>query len=206
VLAFEHADFAEAAVAMDAVATPWRALRVRAELAPGEKLVVAGAGGLGLNAVQVALDAGASVAVLDPDETAREKAAALGAELALHPAAVANVVEWGDGGADVGLEASGRRDGFDSLVAAVRPGGRIVCCGYLPGAEWGLDSMQLVLSEIAVLGSRASSREDARRALDAVDSGRVVPEIARRLPIEEVNDGLALVRGAGVAGRVVIEL
>jgi D-arabinose 1-dehydrogenase-like Zn-dependent alcohol dehydrogenase len=204
-LPFKDIDFAKAAVAMDAVATPWRALRVRAELASGETIVIAGAGGLGLNAVQIARDLGASVAVLDPDEAARVRASELGAELTVHPSDVSQVIEWSAGGADVGLESSGSRAGFDSLVAGICPGGRVVCCGYLPGTEYGLDSMRLVLSEIAVVGSRASSREDARRALAAVEAGRIAPDVTRRLPIEDVNEGLALVRKGGLAGRVVIE-
>ena len=187
---------------MDAVATPWRALLVRGRLALGERLVVTGAGGLGLNAIQVAIDAGATVAVIDPDATARAKALAAGAEIAVAPDEAGAVREWGDSG----LEASGRREGFDGAVACLRPGGRVVCCGYSPGTAWEIGSMQLVLSELAVIGSRAGSREDARAALAAVDSGAIVPEIAATLELEDVNDALARQRAGGVGGRLVIEM
>ena len=183
VFPFERAGFAAAAVAMDAVATPWRALLVRGRLERGERVVVAGAGGLGLNAIQVAVDAGASVAAIDPDATARAKALAAGAELA-----VATAGEWSGDAADIGLEASGRREGLEALVACVRPGGRIVCCGYAPGSAWELDSMRVVLSELALIGSRASSREDARAALAAVEAGEIVPEIAATYELDDVND------------------
>lgn len=200
VFPFAGLDPALAAVAMDAVATPWRALHRRAQLRPGEHLAVAGAGGLGSNAIQIAVDLGASVAVVDPDPGARTRALALGAEAAVAPEDAGELGGW----ADAGLEASGRRGGFDALVAALRPGGRIVCCGYAPGAPYELDSMRLVLAELSVLGSRAASREDARAALAAVAEGRVVPQIDRTLPLDRVNDGLDLLRDGGLAGRVVI--
>ena len=184
---------------------PWRALLVRGQLERGERLVVTGAGGLGLNAIQVAINAGASVAVVDPDATAREKALAAGAEIAVAPGEVAAVSEWSDDGADMGWEASGRREGFDALVACLRPGGRVVCCGYTPGAAWEIDSMRLVLSELALIGSRAGSREDARAALAAVDSGDR-SEIAATLELDDINDALERQRAGGVGGRLVIKM
>jgi D-arabinose 1-dehydrogenase-like Zn-dependent alcohol dehydrogenase len=206
VFPFTAVSFAAAAVAMDAVATPWRALRVRGGLRAGERVAISGAGGLGLNAVQVAVNAGASVAVFDPDATAREKALALGAEVALTPERARDAVDWSSGGVDLGLEASGRRAGFEALVACTRPGGRVVCCGYAPGSTWEMDSMCLVLSELAVIGSRAGSREDARNALAAVEAGDIVPAIASTLPLEDVNDAFSRLRHGGLAGRLMIEI
>lgn len=204
VLPYHDLEPALAAVAMDAVATSWRALRVRAQLVPGERLAISGAGGLGANAIQIALEVGASVAVVDPDDTARARALALGAALAVHPHEAARILEWSAGGVDAGLEASGHVSGFESLLSCIRPGGRIVCCGYSPGTLYELDSMRLVLAEISVVGSRASSREDARAALAAVEQGRITPTIDRTLPLVQVNEGLALLRRGGLAGRVVI--
>ena len=47
-----------AAVAVDAVLTPYHALKSEGALKPGEKVAIVGLGGLGLNAVQVALALG----------------------------------------------------------------------------------------------------------------------------------------------------
>jgi 2-desacetyl-2-hydroxyethyl bacteriochlorophyllide A dehydrogenase len=206
VFPFGGIGFAAAAVAMDAVATPWRALRVRGGLRDGERVVIAGAGGLGLNAIQVAVNAGASVAVVDPDANAREKAIAMGAEVAVTPAEVADIIEWSGGGADLSLEASGRREGFEALVACTRPGGRLICAGYALSSALQLDSMHLVLSELSVIGSRASSRDDAREALAAVEAGQIVPAIASTLPLDNVNEALVRLRRGGLAGRLVIEI
>jgi D-arabinose 1-dehydrogenase-like Zn-dependent alcohol dehydrogenase len=198
--------FEAAAVTMDAVLSPWRALHTIAGLQAGERVAIAGGGGLGLHGVQVARGLGAAVAVLEPAPSRRQLALELGAELAVAPDEAGQVAEWAQGGADVGFEASGARGGLDALAASLRPGGRIVCCGYRPGQEYGLDSHQLVLGEIALLGSRNGNRADARAALQAVEAGSITPLIAERRPLEEVNEGLGQLRGGEVPGRVVILL
>lgn len=198
--------FELAAVSMDAVLSPWHALYRRAGLRAGETVVVTGVGGLGLSGIAIATRAGARVAALDPLPAHREAALSLGAELALDPGDVASVREWSEGGADLALETSGARAGFEDAVASLRRGGRVVCCGYRPGLEYGLDSARLVLEEITVLGSRAGTRDDARAALAAVERGEVRPPIAAHLPLEHVNDALDRLAAGGALGRLVIDL
>jgi D-arabinose 1-dehydrogenase-like Zn-dependent alcohol dehydrogenase len=196
--------FELAAVAMDAVTAPWRALTERARIGSGETLAVVGAGGLGLSGIQIARAAGARVAAVDPLAGNRELALQAGAELAVEPARATQVREWAGEGCDVAFEASGTREGFEVAAAVLRMGGRLVCCGYRPGQEYGLDSARLVLGEITVLGSRNGSRNDARAALAAVAEGRVRPQVTERLPLEAAERALERLREGGVRGRVVV--
>lgn len=200
----EKIAFEAAAVCMDAVTSPWRALITRAHLQPGETILVAGAGGLGLSATQIACSIGARAAAIDPVASHRELATAEGAEAVADPGDLAPIRAWAPNGVDVGFEASGRREGFDALVACVRPGGRLVSCGYRPGVEYGLDSSRLVLDEITVMGSRAGTRDDARAALKAIEGGVIKPQIMERLKLEDANRGLELLRSGKVLGRVVV--
>jgi D-arabinose 1-dehydrogenase-like Zn-dependent alcohol dehydrogenase len=196
--------FEAAAVCMDAVTSPWRALVKRAGLRPGETVVVAGVGGLGLSGIQIARAVGASVSAIDPTASHRAMAMQHGAEVAADPADLAPIHTWAVDGADVGFEASGTRHGFDALVQCLRPGGRLVCCGYRPGVEYGLDSSHLVLGEITLMGSRAGSRDDARAALKAIEDGLVTPNIMERFKLEDANRALELLRKGEVLGRVVV--
>jgi len=197
--------FEVAAVTMDAVLSPWHALLDRGQLQAGESLAIVGAGGLGLNAVQIAVSRGARVAVIEPNPDRRDVALAFGAELAVAPGAEAAVTDWADdGGVDLAYEAVGVRSAFDTASAVLRPGGRLICCGYRPGVEYGLDSSRLVLDEITVLGSRAGNREDARAALGAVEAKQVTPLIGLRLELDEANEAIAQLRSGDVAGRIVI--
>ena len=194
-----------AAVAMDSVLTPWRALRERGALEPGESVVVVGSGGLGLNGVQIASDAGARVGVVDVELAARQKAHELGAELAVDPEDVARLVEWSDGGADLVLDTSGSAAGFETGVAALRPGGRLVSCGYQPGVKFSFESMRLPLDELTILGSRVGSAQDAADALDAVARGVVAPTVSEVIGLEEVNAGLRRLRAGEVVGRLAVK-
>jgi D-arabinose 1-dehydrogenase-like Zn-dependent alcohol dehydrogenase len=91
-------------------------------------------------------------------------------------------------------------------VTGLRPGARLVCCGYKPGVEYGVDSAELVLKELTVLGSRAGAREDARSALRALEEGWLKPVIACRMPLDKVNQGLDLLRRGEVLGRIVVQV
>jgi D-arabinose 1-dehydrogenase-like Zn-dependent alcohol dehydrogenase len=191
---------------MDAVLTPWGALVGKGHVGAGDHVVVVGCGGLGSNAVQIATSFGAKVAVVDPQESQRRLGLDLGAEIAVDPSEVSRVETWsnGRGGADLVLETSGRRAGFDAAVAAAGPAGRIVCNGYQPGTEYGLDSGRLVLEEIAVMGSRVASRGQARDALEAVEDGRVKPKIMNSLPLSRLKEAISLLRAGEVEGRLVL--
>ncbi|MGW6536547.1 zinc-binding dehydrogenase [Streptomyces sp. NPDC055051] len=79
--------FDQGAIIPDAVSTPWGAITVTAAVRPAEAVGVWGAGGLGVHAVQLLRAVGACpIVVVDPNPTARERALARGADLALDPA------------------------------------------------------------------------------------------------------------------------
>lgn len=197
---FEHA-----AVAMDSITSPWHALHVTGAVRPEEFVAIVGVGGLGGAAVQLAVAAGARVAAIDVSPERRAEALRLGAELAPEPAeAAAAIADWSGGGADMAMELSGARAGFEVAAASVRGGGRVVCCGYAPGVEYGMDSVRLVLENISILGSRNLTLEDSRASLAALARGDVTPQIADRIGLDGVNGALGLLREGRAGGRIVI--
>lgn len=171
--------FESAAVSMDAVLTPWRAVHRRAKVQAGDYVLVVGAGGLGLNAVQIAVAAGAHVGVMDIAAARRDGTLELGAELAVAPEDAAELIEWSDGGVTAALEMSGSPDGFNSALAATRDGGTVVCCGYRPGTDLTVDWTRLTLAEMVLMGSRGGTIDDAREAVAAVERGEIRPLIAK---------------------------
>lgn len=197
--------FEQAAVGMDAVLSPWRALVRRAKVRPGESVVVVGAGGLGLSAIQIARASGARVAAIDPLPSHREEALKNGAELAVEPGQAASLVEWSAGGADVVYEGSGARAGLDTAAQVITSGGRLICNGWVPDAEYGMASRHLVLKEISLIGSRAGTTRDVRDVLRALERGQV------KLPVEkayldDINSVMARLRVGDVVGRFVVEI
>jgi D-arabinose 1-dehydrogenase-like Zn-dependent alcohol dehydrogenase len=198
--------FERAAVAMDAVAAPWSALHGAGRVQRDQRVLVVGVGGLGTNAVQVARSAGARVAAVDPAPGPRNLAVGLGAEIAADPDEIQPILDWSGEGVDLSIEMSGARQGFEVAARLVRAGGRIVCCGYAPGVEYGVDSARLVLSEVSVIGSRSATLSEARDALAAVNRGEIVPAVGVTVPLVDVNRGLERLRAGDAGGRVVVEV
>ncbi|MGW2845840.1 alcohol dehydrogenase catalytic domain-containing protein, partial [Streptomyces sp. NPDC001274] len=82
----ETIPFDQGAIIPDAVSTPWGAITVTGAVKPAEAVGVWGAGGLGVHAIQLLRAVGACpVVAIDPNPTARERALAQGADLALDP-------------------------------------------------------------------------------------------------------------------------
>jgi alcohol dehydrogenase len=100
---------------------------------PGDTVVVVGAGPIGLGAVLSARLVGAlHVVVVDPVESRRTAATALGATHAVSPDddVVGLVRGLSDGlGADVAIEAVGLPQTFDLAVETIRPGGHVANVG-----------------------------------------------------------------------------
>ena len=131
------APFEIAALVGCAVMTGIGAVLNRAMVRTGGSVVVFGAGGVGLSAIQACKLVGASIIVaVDPNPDRRELALELGATHTVDPAQVDPAEAVRDltagRGAGYGFEASGARGMASALWPAVARGGTIVCIGVPP--------------------------------------------------------------------------
>ncbi|TAM72465.1 alcohol dehydrogenase [bacterium] len=193
-----------AAVAMDAIATPYHAIVTRGRLAAGETAAIVGVGGLGLHGVELARAVGARVIAIDVDEGRLALARELGADLTV----LSSPAGWPLNGllADFVLDTASTAQTLLGDVALLRPGGRLALIGYKPGlgADW--DTADLVLNEITVLPSRAAGREECERVLDLLAMGRIRAVIDRRYALIDVNRALDALRGGKLNGRAVVTI
>ncbi len=127
--------FAHAAVMMCSSATSLHALR-KGRLAAGESVLVIGAGGLGMSAIQLARILRASTVIaVDRDEGKLALATRFGAEVVqatgLSPAEVAAAVRsrTGGRGVHVALELVGHADTVQTALLSLAPQGRAVVVG-----------------------------------------------------------------------------
>lgn len=194
-----------------ALGTAYHAVVSRGALRAGETVVVLGAGGVGLHAVEVARAAGARVLAVDVQAHRLEAAKAAGAHDAF-PAgeAIAERVRAAtDGrGADLVVDMVGHHDSLVAATSLVRRGGRIVMVGYAVtvGDYPALPTERAVLEEITLIGSRYITRLELRRAFDLVARGLVRPVISGEVPLERANEALAMVREDRATGRVVVRV
>jgi len=194
-----------------ALGTAYHSVVARGAVRAGETVVVLGAGGVGLHAVQVATAAGARVIAVDVQAHRLEAARAVGAHDAIPAgdrAAEQVRAATGGRGADLVVDTVGRHDSLVAGTALARRGGRIVLVGYTtrPDEYPALPTERAVLGELTVTGSRYVTRLELRRAFDLVARGLVRPVISGEVPLERANDALAMVREDRSTGRVVIRV
>ena len=175
----------------------------RANLRPGERVVIQGAGGLGLYATAIAKERGASVAVIDSVPRRLTAAANFGADLTIDFTAsadsrdqVAQVKQWTEGeGADLVIGLAGVPAALDGGLRMVRDGGRYVEIGNVtPGNTVPLDVGSLTRREVSILPFlryRPGALHEALKFLSRnVDRLSLDALIDARYPLHEVQTAL----------------
>lgn len=204
--------FVDGVAIPDAIATPYHVGHTRAQLRPGETVVVVGAGGgVGIHMVQMAVLLGARVIGVDLDAAKLASIRTYGAEAALdfRQDAESSLRDLTDGrGAAAVIDLVGRPDtlAFSSRILAT--GGRLVLLTTFPEVAMPVRPRDLVLREQTILGSRYASRREVAEAAELVAQGYIRPVVSRAVPLEEVREihsailaGTLLGRGAALCGQ-----
>lgn len=173
----------------------------RAGPVAGKRVLVTGAGPIGLLTVAVLHHEGAAeVMASDVLEEPLARAMRLGATSTF---LVGEGTRPSDGEADVVVEASGSPAALQACIEAVRPGGTVVGLG-IPGGPASLPAAQLVAREIALVGSyRFGPEFDQALALLAsgFDSKAVV---THSFPLEDAQHAFDLASDRAAASKVVL--
>src|SRR4051794_9255710 len=154
----------------------------RGGVAPGDRVLITGAGPIGALAALCAHSAGAStVYVSEPNAARRARAEALGVATVLDPTAV-DVPELlhdetGGIGVDVAIECSGHPAGFAAAIASLRKRGTLAQTGLFVG-EATVEPMLWSLNDLTIVGTWCYW---------VYEFDRVVAQIAAgSLPVERV--------------------
>lgn len=184
----------------------------RSGLRLGDRVLVVGAGPIGLLTTQAALLAGARmVAVAEPNPARARMALEMGASAVIDPEAenldlrVADLTE--DQGADVVFCASGSPLAMGSTFTLVRKGGVVVPVGICEQPVQA-DFLSLVMNELEYRGTYASYDEyGLALELMAQRRWRVEPLVSAVVPLERiVEDGFeALVRPDTTATKILVK-
>jgi len=201
----EHVPFAQAAPLCCAGTTAIHALH-EAEVAPGDVVVVLGAGGVGLAVVQEARRRGAVVVAVSRDAARRAAASAAGAAIAVDPADLpAAVADRSQGqGADVVVELAGVTATLQLAVSVLGRRGRLVLVGY-SADPLTVSPLSMVVAEQRVIASVGNTYAELVAAVALAAAGQLTPPVAATLPLTEVNTALEQLRAGAVAGRLVLQ-
>jgi len=201
--------YAEASACILPFLTAWQMLVRKAQVGPGDTVLVHGAGGgVGVAAVQIARLFGARVIATAGSAAKLDRARELGAEHAIDYLTqdfVAEVKRLTDRrGVDVVIDHVGG-DTFARSIKATRNGGRIVTCGATSGFEPAIDLRHVFFRQIEILGSTMGPKGDLFAVLEHVAAGRLRPVVHAVLPLGRAADAHRMLEARTVFGKVVLE-
>jgi len=162
---------------------------------PQDRILLVGAGKLGLLIAMVIHRSAARLTVLARYDFQAEKLGALGIETVLARDRLTEPF-------DVVIDASGSPEGFDTALKWVRPCGKLVLKSTYRGST-PVDLAHLVVNEIELIGSRCGPFRPAIRLLgnDEVDPSILID---RRLPLKEGVE--ALQAASKSKGKILIDI
>lgn len=199
----------EACLIADAVSTPYHAVVNRAEVRPGDRAVVFGCGGVGINVVQIAAASGARVLAVDTQRARLDLASAFGAEFVVDASETSDVSKAVrnklGGGADIAFEVIGNPATMRTAFGTLRRGGRLVVVGYSEH-DLALSAAKLMFNEMEVRGSLGCRPADYPRIIEMAQRGAIAvePLVTGRFSLDEINAGLDTLRGGTGLRNIVI--
>jgi D-arabinose 1-dehydrogenase-like Zn-dependent alcohol dehydrogenase len=199
----------EAAIAADAIATPYHVFAERAPLRPGQTAAVIGAGGgVGVHMAGMARAFGARVVAIERDTAKETRLAECGFDVVWNPG---DDADWAEalvgalgGKVDVCVDTVGSTSTLTNGARVVGRGGTFVVVGFQPGASLTVDPTGLILDEVVVTGSRYATRAEIARTLDLVAQGRVEAVIGARFGLDAAAEAYGAMQRNEVFGRIVV--
>lgn len=198
-----------AAVCSDAGTTAHHAVHAAAHVRPGQRVLVIGAGGLGLIGVQLAVRAGASeVFVSDLRKQSLDLATSYGAARTLSPDELDAAIKEGFD-VDIVIDFVSTPKTFAAAREALRTAGkraggsgRLVIVG-VGHEDVQFNLMDAILTPFEIVPTLYGSKADLESILLMVAEGKVKLEV-QETPLEEINTVLGQLRQGSVRSRMVV--
>ena len=210
--------YLDAAIAADAICTPFHVCHAEARIGPGDDvLIVGGGGGVGVHMVQMARLCGGRILAVDLGAEklamAKEVGADTTSDAAVTPDWVSDVLAWTDGrGVGAAIDLVATASTLPRCLACLAPAGRLIIVGNRPKAvfqadpTFSVDPGQMLYRGLEIHGSRYVSMAELQQTLEIVRQGRVRPIVTRKFSLDEADEALRLVEEGQVVGRAALIL
>jgi NADPH:quinone reductase-like Zn-dependent oxidoreductase len=203
----DHLSYEEAATLPCAAVTAWNALFDSGGLKPGDSVLVQGAGGVSVFALQLAKMAGARVIATSSSDERLERLKALGADGLIN---YKTTPDWdkpakalaGGGGVDHVIEVGGTGT-LPMSIRALRRGGHIALIGVLTGGSEA-DIRPVFMKSLRITGIYVGSRAMFETMNQAIAEGGLKPVIDRVFPFEEAIAAYKHMEGGTQFGKIVV--
>lgn len=188
--------------------TAWHMLVTRANVQPGEDVLVHAAGsGVGSVAIQIAKLRGARVIATAGSDDKLNKARELGADETInytHDDWSKEVRRLTDRkGVDVVVEHTGAET-WPGSISSLKNNGRVVTCGATSGFDARTDLRQVFYRHLTILGSFMGSKAELLEAMKFVESRKIRAVVDRVLPLSDARVAHELIQHRSQFGKVVL--
>ncbi|MBU14098.1 MAG: alcohol dehydrogenase [Gammaproteobacteria bacterium] len=204
---FDKGDVADSLAATYACSglTAYGAIKKLGELAEGDEVVIIGAGGVGMMAIQIARALGMDPIVVDIDPAKLEAAQQLGISRTYDSSQMdtAKAIRKATGGAYAALDFVGAEASVNYGLTTLRKGGMLVVVGLYGGALT-MPIPFLPMNARIIQGSYVGSPEDMAALMAMVREGKIAPIEIHERPLAEASDALADLKAGKVKGRQVL--
>ncbi len=213
-------EFVDAAASPLVLITAWEALFDRARIHAGARVFIhGGAGGVGHVAIQLAKNAGCTVATTISSQEKAEFVRRLGADCCIDykkEDVTRALLAWTHGaGVDAALDTVGG-EAFKALIAAVRVGGDLVTLLQVPDdTDWkALRQRNIRLSQELMLTPMQLNLEEGldhqrsilEKCAELFDTGKLQIHVSRLFPLSEAAEAHRLLESGGMTGKIVLTI
>jgi NADPH:quinone reductase-like Zn-dependent oxidoreductase len=200
----------EAAAAPLVSVTAWRMLITKAQVRPGERVLVVGAGGgVATAAIQIARLAGAVVYASTSGPEKVRQAYVLGADQVIDYRStdvVSAIMDLTGGeGVDIVVDSVGGAT-WEASLCCLGKGGRLVTCGATTAPIAPMDIRFMWRKQISLHGSTMANAREFRAAMGALAAGKLRPVVDRVFPLSEARAAQMFLESASQFGKVVLEV
>jgi NADPH:quinone reductase-like Zn-dependent oxidoreductase len=202
-------DFDQAASVPLVFLTAWHMLVGRAEVRPGQTVLVLGASsGVGIAAIQIAKLFHCRVITTAGDESKLEKGRALGADYGInhYKQRISEEVRkiTNKEGVDIVVEHVGSAT-WDESVKSLKSGGTLVTCGATTGPGVSIDLRHLFARQLTLLGSYMGTMGELHEVLSHVFAGRLKPVVDQIFPLAEIRAAHEHMEKSRMFGKIVLK-
>ena len=204
----EKLSWEEAAALPLVTVTAWHMLVTRANVQPGEDVLVHAAGsGVGSLGIQIAKLRGARVIATASSDEKLAKARELGADEVVNyshddwPKEVKRLTN--KRGVDVVFEHTGSAT-WPGSIASLKTNGRLVTCGATSGFAAQTDLRQVFYRHLTILGSFMGSKSELLEAMKFIESGKIRAVVDQKLPLAEAKRAHELMEDRAQFGKLVL--
>ncbi|MDP1931225.1 MAG: alcohol dehydrogenase [Gammaproteobacteria bacterium] len=186
--------------------TAYSALKKLSDRVAGDEVLIIGAGGVGMMAVQIALSMGIDPLVADIDPLKLAAAKALGVSRVFDSAdrnQAKEIKKLSDGGVYAALDFVGAEASTGFGLSCLRKGGRLVIVGLYGGAL-NIPLPFIPMNARIIQGSYVGSLQEMAELMALVRAGKIAPIRIEERPLAQVTQALADLKAGKIQGRIVL--